>query len=177
MMLETKRLILRRFRNRDLEDLFAYLSDPEVVRFEPYKPMNYAEAEKELQLRISSEEMVAVEEKASGRLIGNLYLGKREDRALELGYVFNRHFWGQGYATESCFAVIDFAFSKGIRRIYAECDPENPASWHLLERLGFAREAHLKKNVYFWTDESGNPIWKDTFVYALQSTNSKTVNE
>ena len=35
---ETKRLILRRFRESDLQDLHEYLSDPEVVAFEPYKP-------------------------------------------------------------------------------------------------------------------------------------------
>ena len=133
--------------------------------------MNYEETVKELQLRISSEEMIAVEEISSGRLVGNLFLGKREDHTLELGYVFNRNYWGQGYATESCKAVIDLAFSKGVHRIYAQCDPENPASWQLLERLGFIREAHWKQNVYFWTDAAGQPIWKDTFVYGLASIN------
>ena len=175
MILETERLILRRFQKRDLDDLFAYLSDYKVVRFEPYKPMNYEETVKELLLWISSEEMIAVEDKSSGRLIGNLYLGKRKNNALEIGYVFNRNFWGQGYATESCSAAIDLAFSKGIRRVFAECDPENTASWHLLERLGFIREAHLKQNVYFWTDAAGQPIWKDTFLYGRQHINAKTV--
>ena len=174
-VLQTDRLILRRFEQRDAEDLYSYLSDPEVVRFEPYKPMSYKKAVQELQQRISSEEMIAVEDKSSGRLIGNLYLGKRKNNALEIGYIFNRNFWGHGYATESCSAVIDLAFSKGIHRVYAECDPENTASWHLLERLGFIREAHLKQNVYFWTDAAGQPIWKDTYIYGLCSTNSAAV--
>lgn len=43
----------------------------------------------------------------------------------------------------------------------------NVNSWHLLEKLGFTREAHLCQNVYFNTDANGNPIWKDTFVYAI----------
>ncbi len=58
------------------------------------------------------------------------------------------------------------AFSNGIHRIYAECDPCNEKSWKLLETLGFQREAHLRKNVYFWKDENDNPIWKDTYIYA-----------
>ena len=58
------------------------------------------------------------------------------------------------------------AFAAGVHRIYAECDPENENSWRLLERLGFSREAHLRQNVYFWKDTDGNPIWKDTYVYA-----------
>lgn len=63
--------------------------------------------------------------------------------------------------------MIDYCFSKGVHRIFVECDPENPNSWRLLEALGFEREAHLKQNVYFCKDESGNPIWKDTFIYSL----------
>lgn len=164
---ETERLILRRFRKSDLQDLYEYLSNPSVVAFEPYKAMNLEEVRKELQSRIDSEEMIAVEEKATGKLIGNVYLGRREFDALEIGYVFNDAYWGKGFARESCQAVIDAAFARGIHRIYAECDPENETSWHLLERLGFTREACFRQNVYFWKDGDGNPIWKDTFVYGL----------
>ena len=37
---ETDRLILRRYRESDLQDLYEYLSNPEVVKFEPYRPMS-----------------------------------------------------------------------------------------------------------------------------------------
>lgn len=163
---ETDRLILRRYTKDDLNDLFEYLSDEEVVKFEPYKPQTIDEVKANLEWRIGTGEMIAVELKNSHKLIGNVYLGKREFESLELGYVFNRGYWGHGYATESCKALIRRAFSEGIHRIYAECDPLNTSSWRLLETLGFIREAHLRKNVYFWRDENGNPIWKDTFVYA-----------
>lgn len=164
---KTQRLILRRFRREDLRDLQEYLSDGEVVRFEPCKPMNIQETAQVLEERIASDEMIAVELKAAGKMIGNLYLGKREADARELGFVFNRKFWGQGYAAESCRALMEQVFSDGVHRIYAECDPNNENSWHLLERLGFTREAHFRKNVYFWKDAQGKPIWKDTFVYGL----------
>ena len=111
--------------------------------------------------------MIAIVLKENRKLIGNLYLGKRDFETRELGYVFNRRYWGCGYAKESCNTLIEATFAAGIHRIYAECDPDNEASWRLLESLGFAREAHLKKNVYFWKDEHGNPIWKDTFIYSL----------
>jgi len=149
-------------------DLFEYLSDPEVVRFEPYRPMTLEEARQELDRRIASAEMIAVELKSSGKMIGNVYLGKRKNNTLEIGFVFNRHYWNQGYAMESCKALIQKAFSSGITKVYAECDPENQSSWKLLERLGFSRTAHLEKNVYFWKDDQGQPIWKDTFIYALE---------
>ena len=107
-----------------------------------------------------------MELKFSGKLIGNVYLGNREFESLEIGYEFNKAYWGQGYAKESCEVLIQKAFSEGIHRIYAECDPCNPNSWGLLESLGFQKEAHLKQNVYFWKDDWGHPIWKDAFIYA-----------
>lgn len=163
---ETERLILRRYKKEDIQDLFEYLSDPEVVEYEPYKPLTLEEAAENLEWRIGTEEMIAVELKSSHKMIGNVYMGKREFEALEIGYVFNRNYWGHGYAAESCKALIQQAFSNGIHRIYAECDPRNKSSWKLLEALGFQREAHLRKNVYFWKDERGKAIWKDTYVYA-----------
>ena len=167
---ETERLILRRYKKSDLQDLYEYLSDAEVVKYEPYLPMSMKEAEDNLMWRISTEEMIAVELKSNHKMIGNVYLGKREFEALEIGYVFHQEYWGKGYAKESCLALIQLAFSKGIHRIYAECDPENVSSWKLLEVLGFEREAHLKKNVYFWKDDNGMPIWKDTYIYAQVNT-------
>ena len=166
-ILETERLILRRFREEDLRDLYEYLSDGEVVRFEPYRPMDMDGVRAELGRRIPSAEMIAVESKSDCKLIGNLYLGKRDCCALELGYVFNRRFWGRRYARESCAELILRAFSEGAHRIYAECDPLNTASWRLLERLGFTREAHFRQNVFFRRDESGRPVWKDTYVHGL----------
>lgn len=103
---ETERLILRRYQKEDLQDLFAYLSDAEVVKYEPYRPMTLAEAEEALQWRMGTGEMIAVELRDSRRLIGNVYMGKREFEAVEIGFVFNRGYWGRGYAAESCRALI-----------------------------------------------------------------------
>lgn len=163
---ETDRLILRRYRESDLQDLYEYLSNPEVVKFEPYRPMSMDEVRNNLKWRISTDEMIAVELKNKHKMIGNVYLGKRDFESLEIGYVFNQDYWGKGYAKESCLALVGQAFSHGVHRIFAECDPENPSSWKLLESLGFEREAHLKQNVYFWKDNENRPLWKDTYIYA-----------
>lgn len=165
--METARLILRRYDTSDFQDLYEYLSDSEVVKFEPYKPMTREEVKENLAWRISTDEMIAVELKENHKMIGNIYLGKREFDSLELGYVFHRAYWGKGYAYESTQALIEQAFRQGTHRIYAECDPLNTASWKLLERLGFEREAFFKKNVFSRKNENGMPIWKDTYVYAM----------
>ena len=163
---ETERLILRRFVERDLLDLFEYLSDGEVVKYEPYKPMTIKETKDNLKWRISTNEMVAVELKKNHKLIGNVFLGKRECETVEIGFVFNKKYGKKGYATESCLKLIKLAFENGIHRIYAECDPENQDSLRLLEKIGFIREAYIKKDKYFWKDEHNNPIWKDTLIYS-----------
>ena len=78
-----------------------YLSDEEVVKYEPYKPMNVEEVKGNLTWRISTDEMIAVELKSSGKMIGNIYLGNRDFESKEIGYVFNKAYWGMGYAKES----------------------------------------------------------------------------
>lgn len=167
---ETQRLILRRYIENDLQDLYEYLSNPEVVKHEPYKPMSFEEVKDNLSWRVTTDEMIAVELKSSRKMIGNVYLGKRDFESLEIGYVFNQNYWGTGYAKEGCSVLIEQAFSSGIHRIFAECDPENSSSWKLLEKLEFRREAHLKQNVYFWRDENDKPIWKDTYIYSRLNT-------
>lgn len=141
------------------KDLFEYLSDEKVVKYEPYKPMNIEEVKENLDWRISTDEMIAVELKKTHKMIGNVYLGKRDFNTLEIGYVFNKNYWRNRYAKESCKALIDNAFSEGIHRIFAECDPKNPNSWKLLENLGFQKEAYFRQSVYFWTKENGTPIF------------------
>lgn len=167
---ETDRLILRRYKESDLNDLFEYLSNKNVVQFEPYKPMTIEEVKDNLSWRISTDEMVAVELKSNHKMIGNVYLGKRDFNSLEIGFVFNESYWKNGYAKESCEKLIEMAFDNGIHRIFAECDPNNKNSWGLLEKMCFFREGHLRKNVYFFKDENNNPIWKDTFIYSKLNT-------
>ena len=167
MRLETERLLLRPYVEEDLDGFYACVSDPEVVRYEPYRPMSRDEARQALESRLGNEDFWALERKADGTYVGNLYLGRRDFQSMELGYVLARGHWGRGYAWEGCQALMKAAFRQGAHRIYAECDPQNQASWRLLERLGMLWEAHLRQNVYFWTDERGFPLWKDTYVYAL----------
>ena len=89
-MIETSRLILRRYNEDDLNDLYEYLSDKTVVEYEPYKPMTLDETKDNLAWRISTEEMVAVELKSNHKMIGNVYIGKRDFTSIEIGYVFNK---------------------------------------------------------------------------------------
>lgn len=168
MKIETKRLLLRPFTAADGEDLYSYLSDPEVVRFEPYDVFTKADAEKEAARRAGDPNFFAVVLKKTGHVIGNLYFAPSEYEKYEFGYVLSRAYWKNGYATEAADALLRDAFAqKKLHRVEAYCHPDNVNSWHLLERLGFKREAHLRRDIWFRKDEAGAPIWQDTYIYGL----------
>ena len=134
--IETDRLIIRKFRPDDFTELYEYLSDINVVRYEPYEPYTLEETKREAEFRSNSDEYFAVTLKDCGRLIGNLYLGKRDFNSYELGYVFNRDWQMSGYATESAKALLDYTFGTlQAHRVTARCNPVNYRSYKLMERL------------------------------------------
>lgn len=165
--ISTNRLILREFRESDYDDLFEFLSQLEDDEFEGYPGITYENGWEHLKYRLGSEEFYAIELKDSGKVIGNIYCGNRDFTAKEIGYIINKCYQRKGYACEALLAVITHAFIEGTHRIFAECDPRNTGSWKLLERTGLKREAHLRQNIFFHKDEHGDPIWKDTYIYAL----------
>ena len=166
--METARLIIRPFTASDADDLYAYLAREKVVHYEPYPPFTREQAGEEAARRAGDERFYAVVLKETGHVIGNLYFAPGDFNTWELGYVFHDEYWGRGYAAEACRALLSDAFTRGnVRRVIAMCNPENAASWRLLERLGMRREGHLRKNIWFVRDESGQPVWQDTYEYAI----------
>ena len=125
--IETQRLLLRPFEKTDYDDLFELLSQRKYDEFEAYPEITYE----------------------NGRVIGNVYFGNRDFEAKEVGYIINKNYQRQGYASEAIKAVIDDGFKNNVHRVYAECNPNNTCSWQLLEHLHFKREAFFKQNVYF----------------------------
>lgn len=164
--IDTERLHLRRFREDDWDDMIEYLSDPEVMKFEPF--LTGEKRREWVATRITSNDFWAVCLADTGKMIGDIYMGQGEQNAWELGYIFNAKYQNQGYATEAAGALICRTFYvEGAHKICAFCNPDNVASWKLLERLGFCREGHLRKNTYVRLDLDGHPIWHDTFVYGM----------
>lgn len=166
--LETPRLRLRPFSPDDGPALYAYLSDVRVVHFEPYAPFTEEQARKEAARRADDPAFWAVCRKDTGTVIGNLYCARGDLDTWELGFVFHADHWKRGFATEAARTIVAEAFGAwNAHRMVAHCHPDNTPSWRLLERLGFRREGHLRKNVYFRADAAGRPLWQDTYEYAL----------
>ena len=165
--IHTPWLLLLPFRETDYDDLYEFLSQLRGDEFEGYPGITRENGRKHLTERLGSEEYYAMELRSSGKVIGNIYFGKRDYGAREAGYIVNRDYRRQGYAAEALAAVTETAFREGLHRVYAECDPRKAASRCLPESLGFRRDALLRQNLFFRRDESGAPVWKDACVYAL----------
>jgi [ribosomal protein S5]-alanine N-acetyltransferase len=142
----TKSLVLRRPKDSDAAAIYEYASDPEVTRYMVWRTATeLRETVEVLATRApaweSGEEFVWVLTiQPEDRVIGAIAC-RVEDAAADIGYVLNRHFWGQGYATEAAQAVVDWAMSlPGINRVWATCDVDNLASARVLEKVGLALE-------------------------------------
>ena len=169
--LETERLILRRFTPDDWRDLHEYLSQPEVVKYDAEVVCNEEECREKAAARSQGEAFWAVCLKDTGKMIGHVYFSQKDPpdfRTWEIGYIFNPAYWRRGYATEAARRILQYGFKElGAHRIEAGCSPDNPPSWRLLERLGLRREGHFKENVFFRTDDRGQPIWFDSYMYGM----------
>ena len=167
MSIETEHLLLRAFQESDYDDLFEFLFQLRDDEFEGYPGITYENGQEHMKYRLGSEEFYAVVLKETGKVIGNIYCGNRDYNAKEIGYIINRNYQRRGYACEALQVVIKASIQSGTHRLYAECDPRNEASWRLLEKAGMRREAHLRQNIFFHKDADGQPVWKDTYIYAI----------
>lgn len=171
LLLETERLIIRRFCNKDWKDLYEYLSEEKVVKYEPYGPKSIEECKEEAIYRSSSKAFFAVCLKENSKLIGNVYFEQQEPNeflTFEIGYVFNPAYYGKGYATEACKRVMKYGFEDlGAHRIFARCNPHNTPSWKLMERLNMRKEGYFKKPSFFEKSKEGHPVWHDAYEYAI----------
>lgn len=74
---------------------------------------------------------------AAAQLVGACGLGRRPSGTVELGYWIARPFWGGGYASESCAALIEIARALRLKSLEASHFLDNPASARVLDKLGF----------------------------------------
>lgn len=177
-MLETERLFIRKFDPDDGPALYAYLSLPEIYRFEPGEPLSLEQAQHLAQERATADNFFAVVLKSSQTLIGHLYFEQVEPLEFltwELGYIFNPAFQRQGYCTEAARRLLAYGFQDlHAHRITAFCDPANPASWKVLEKIGMRREGEFKQKAFFRRDSQGRPLWHDCYAYGLLAEQEST---
>ncbi len=142
-LLETGRLRLRAFTAADLDAYAAMCADAEVMRFVgDGVPIDRDAAWRQMALFLGHWPlrgfgMWAIEERASGRLVGRAgYYQPEGWPGAELGWLLGRASWGQGLATEACRAALAQRAAFGIERLISLIRPANVRSAAVAERLG-----------------------------------------
>lgn len=105
-----------------------------------------------------------------GELIGSTGLHLDGPGRAGTGYVLGRRFWGQGYATEACRAMVELARGRGLTRLDAYCHADHLVSGRVLEKSGLAFEALLRAHVVF---PNLSPALQDVRVYATNPSLSR----
>ena len=149
-ILETENLILRHFEVDDLNDLFRLYSDPEVRRYFPDGTRDWAYTKEELEYYLNGHPdhpelgLWATIHKQSKQFIGRCGLlpwtidGRFE---VEVAYLLDKAYWGQGLGTEAAQAVLDYGFEHlQLSRLICIITPGNVASVKVALRIGMVFE-------------------------------------
>lgn len=157
--LRTRRLLLRPIVAADAVPLFPLFSDEITMRWWSSAP---SKSVADLAAWLAQDEGIAWAVCLDDQPIGRVILIERRPRLAELGFLLSREQWGQGLAREAITAVIDHGFGLvGLRRIFADTDPENAASVGVLVSLGFKLEGRLREE---WETHIGV---RDSLIFGL----------
>lgn len=161
----TPRLILRQFTSDDWADVYAYTSNSDVMTYIPEGCFTQAQAHAFVEYHSGEEaRALALVLRAEQKLIGHISFHPWfAHETYEIGWVLHPDYQGQGYATEAAQALLEYGFKTlHLHRIIATCQPENPASYRIMEKLGMRCEAHFRQCIY-----RGDGLWWDEFFYAI----------
>ncbi|NLI54774.1 MAG: GNAT family N-acetyltransferase [Clostridiales bacterium] len=149
--LESERLILRDFSERDADDVFLYATDPDVGPRAGWKPhISRAESLAVIRMFLSDDNVWAIERKSDRRVIGSLGLHSDKWRNLPdvrtFGYVLAQDCWGRGYMTEAVRRATRYCFLElDLRLLSVSHYTFNDRSRRVIEKCGFVREGTLRQ--------------------------------
>jgi RimJ/RimL family protein N-acetyltransferase/ribosomal protein S18 acetylase RimI-like enzyme len=160
-------LLIRPFREDDIDAYLARRSDPDVARYQDWElPYSRERAERVVkhQMTLAGPEegewwMAIVCDPDSGEVFGDVGAELSwQGRTAEVGYTFAKEHWGRGYAVEAVEALVEHLFEViGVTRVCGMLHPDNPASAMVLERTGFLFEGHTRSS--FWVGEELSDDW------------------
>jgi RimJ/RimL family protein N-acetyltransferase len=150
IILETERLLLRHFVTTDLDNLFSFYSDPDVVRYIPDAPRSYAETKEELEWFMNGHPkfpelgLWATIYKETDQFIGRCGLLPwtiDEQQEVEVAFALSKNFWGKGLATEVAQALVQYSFEHlQLSRLICLIEYDNRASIKVATKIGMTFE-------------------------------------
>jgi ribosomal-protein-alanine N-acetyltransferase len=152
MTLQTPRLLLRTFSPTDLENVFAGLSHPEVIRHYGVSFTTLEATQEQMDWYASIERegtgvWRAICTKEDGTFLGAIGLNNivQQHRRGEIGFWLMPEHQGKGYISEALSVILEHSFTMGLHRIAAEVETDNAASAKVLLKAGFVHEGTLRE--------------------------------
>ncbi len=153
--ISTERLILRGIKASDAESMFKYRSNPQIYKFQSWKPQTLEEVKEFIYEKTAKIPNIpdtwyqlGILFKETDELIGDIgiHFIDSDNLQVEIGFTLSLEHQCKGYATEAIIGVINYLFNNLKKhRIIASVDPRNIKSIALLERIQMRKEAHFKK--------------------------------
>ena len=165
--IDTERLSIRNFEEKDAHGLLALLSNPRVNCFMDEKIATIDEALKHIS-DADHEYEFAVCLSDTDAFIGTLSGMREAPDTFSPCWNFLPEYCGCGYATEAARAYFDYLFNeKGIRRIYAFTEDYNLASQGVCRKLGMRHEGTFKEFISFVKNPDGTSRYENTLQFAI----------
>lgn len=138
--METTRLLLRPVTIADASAMFSYTSDKENTRWDFPANQSIEETKRVIEDVYLRNPLgrYGIVLKETSEFIGTIDIMNWSDGiSAEIGYIINKSFWGQGFATEVSQKIVDFCFEGlGLKEVNGYCAVENPASARVLGKIG-----------------------------------------
>jgi len=169
-ILTTQRLVLRKMRESDADEVLYLRSHKEIMQYIPRPLLKDREEAKKFirdQLALTQQNDAinwAVTLKEEDKVIGlaGLFSLQKENFRCEVGYLLHDAWQGKGIITEAVAAILDYGFRiMQLHSIEATLAPENIASAKVLEKNNFTKDAYFKENMYY------EGRFLDALVYSL----------
>lgn len=144
--------VLRKIRPEDIHVVFAGLSHPHVIAHYgvSYQSLEATTEQMQWYELLLSERLGiwwGIARNSDDQLIGACGFNdwRPDDHSIELGYWLLPDYWKRGIMRRALPQILRHAFTHmDIHRVHADVEPENPASFYLLRKLGFVHEGTLR---------------------------------
>jgi len=140
--IQTPRLVLRKWKEEDADDMFPLASDPIIGQMCGWKPHTSTQDSLDFIRSTQGKEIYALILRSIGSPVGCIgaeptTIKRAKEGDMELGYWVGMRYWNNGYATEASSTLIDHLFDNGVKRIWCQHREDNPASGRVQEKCGF----------------------------------------
>ena len=138
MMIETDRIIVRKFDLSDTAALYKILSNKIVMQYlEPVYNLEKTAAFINDYAMCDPPKVFALEYKSINSVIGHLIFHPYDNKSYEIGWIIDNKFWNKGLACEITVAVIDYARKFNVEALVIECHCNQMITRHIAEKYGF----------------------------------------